>query len=219
MESEGAEAPRPARQPNMSRPSDSGSSAASVPDVGATARDYPLFRRRRYLVAKRLQLTVMGWVLFEVAAAVAVTIGAVLLPLVREVREGEARGAIDLKSAAALSTLHSGIWIAGLLALLTVALHSIKTSHRIAGPLYRFRTIYRAIAGGAAPESVRLRRNDLLHDDAADLNDALAAIRRRAEERGRAHALLRELRPLATAETAGRIDALLEPSRSPETAP
>jgi methyl-accepting chemotaxis protein len=160
----------------------------------------------------------MGWVLFEVVAAVALTIGAVLLPVVAEVREGEERGAIDFKAAAALSSLHSGVWIAGLIALVLVALHSIKTSHRIAGPLYRFRAVYRALAEGGSPSSVMLRRGDLLHEDAAALNDALAEIRRRAEESRRARELLLELRPSATAETARRIDSILEGSRATDAA-
>ncbi len=197
----------------------SGPATAATSNLVASERDYPLLRRRRILVAKRLQLTVMGWVLFEVVAAVAVMIVAVLLPLVRDVKAGEAHGAIDVKAAAALSSMHSGIWIAGLTALVLVALHSIRTSHRIAGPLFRFRTIYRAIAAGAAPAPVQLRRADLLHEDAAALNEALTEIGRRADERKRSRELLRELRPLATPETARRIDAVLSDSKTAGATP
>ena len=46
------------------------------------------------------------------------------------------------------TTLHDSIWPAFPIALLLILIHSVFFSHRIAGPLYRFRNVFKAISQG-----------------------------------------------------------------------
>lgn len=60
------------------------------------------------------------------------------------------------------------------LAILPLLLHdSLKTTHRIAGPLVRFRNALRALRDGQFVREVRLREGDLLMDFQEDFNEFL----------------------------------------------
>jgi methyl-accepting chemotaxis protein len=68
------------------------------------------------------------------------------------------------------------LWLplAGIFLLLTV--HSLFVSHRIAGPLYRFRKVYEALAGGDLAIRANIRKHDYLHADARALNAMIQAL-------------------------------------------
>jgi methyl-accepting chemotaxis protein len=58
-----------------------------------------------------------------------------------------------------------------LLILCGIIIISIAYSHRVAGPLYKLGMHSRKIAAGDLAEAVRLRRDDVIHVLASDLND------------------------------------------------
>jgi hypothetical protein len=92
-----------------------------------------------------------------------------------------------LDAASQILYLHLRFWPALALAILLVALDSIRISHRIAGPLYRFDQVLDRVRQGRVPEPIRLRRDDLLQDDCRRINVVL--------EMGRSHLLqVREAR-------------------------
>jgi len=77
--------------------------------------------------------------------------------------------------------LHARIWPPILLALALIAAHSIVVSHRIAGPLYRFRQVLRSISAGDLSMHVKIRPRDYLNKEAEEFNRMIIAVRERLE--------------------------------------
>jgi signal transduction histidine kinase len=61
--------------------------------------------------------------------------------------------------------------------LMIITVFGIFFLHRIAGPVYRFRSILRRIAVGEIPDEFRLREGDFFTETADDLNAVLRALR------------------------------------------
>jgi methyl-accepting chemotaxis protein len=53
---------------------------------------------------------------------------------------------------------------------------TLVVSHKIAGPLYRFRQAFKELAGGNFSEQVRLRKGDQLVEVAGDINQMITAV-------------------------------------------
>lgn len=78
--------------------------------------------------------------------------------------------------------LHAAVWPALVLVLVAMGAVLVATSHRIAGPLVRFKRVFAAVRDGRLPARVRLRRGDFLTTEAAVLEGMLDAQRRFHEE-------------------------------------
>ncbi|HEY8156820.1 MAG TPA: methyl-accepting chemotaxis protein [Myxococcota bacterium] len=81
--------------------------------------------------------------------------------------------------------LHERFWPVALVSLIGVALAAGWLGRRITGPLVRFTNVFQRLAAGEFPEPVRLRSTDYLANEADALNELVAALKLRAEERGR----------------------------------
>ena len=130
-------------------------------------------RRRTWIVNRELQvgmlLTSLGYVVFLVF----VVAFALFAPLIHQLRQ-PGRDATEMSNAAfQILYLHETYWLPAMLGVLAIALHSIGTSHRIAGPLYRFRRVCEAMAGGVVPGRVTLRKNDQLQAELDAVNAML----------------------------------------------
>lgn len=153
-------------------------------------------RRRRFLIDS-FQYRFLGITLLYFGAVVAILATAIFLPLIVDLqRTGPPDPAVST-AATEFLTLHARFWPALGVTFILVALHAVITSHRIAGPLYRFRATYREIAEGDLAGSVRLRKNDYLGKDARALNAMIGALRERLsaiqDQHGGAVAALHEL--------------------------
>jgi methyl-accepting chemotaxis protein len=75
--------------------------------------------------------------------------------------------------------------------------HSVLVSHRVAGPLFRFKRILADVARGDLSMNIRVRRHDYLRDEAASMDEMVRAMRERVraieEAHRRANATLPEL--------------------------
>lgn len=60
---------------------------------------------------------------------------------------------------------------------LIIALFGVFFLHRIAGPVYRFRTILHRVSKGEIPEEFKLREGDFFTETADDLNAVLRSLR------------------------------------------
>lgn len=145
--------------------------------------------RRKYIVNSfqiRLLLIAGGYFLF-LLGALAVT---VVMPLNEKMHDQSL--SLDVRSQVAkqLIYLHTRVWpfMAGIAMLIGV--HSVLVSHRVAGPLVRIRNVLASIRDGHIPDRVRLRRADLLHEEARVLEQAALALKDRV---ARAKAVLAEL--------------------------
>jgi hypothetical protein len=75
--------------------------------------------------------------------------------------------------------LHERVWFAIPALVALCILHSIVVSHRIAGPLYRFKQTLARLAGGEVPDSVSIRRHDYLRQEAEIMHEMVHSLRQR----------------------------------------
>jgi hypothetical protein len=87
--------------------------------------------------------------------------------------------------------MHERFWFVALGCACLVVFGAIRFSHRIAGPLVRYKRNLRLLAEGQLPPPLRTRRGDYLQDEVACLNAAVAGVRSRLEAIRAAHAVLR----------------------------
>lgn len=159
-----------------------------------------LVQRRHFLVHPQLQYELVGASLRHVLLVAGAGLGVLFVPLAIQLFTNEARSVVATRAADHLLFLHDHYWPSLALILLFVGLDAFRTSHRIAGPIYRFRLVLEEIRSGRTPRTFALRRGDLLADEARAINAAIRELTvRRAEDaavRGELVALVREARDL-----------------------
>ncbi len=140
----------------------------------------------RFVIANVLGL---GILLLGVAAVA-------FVPTIVSLRSADSRVAAE--AAERFLVLHAWLWPCLVLLLATTALQLIYTTHKVAGPLVRFRHVFAEIRDGNFSAVVRLRQGDYLGLEAAALNEALTGLRRR-DEKGRelSRQLVADVRELA----------------------
>ena len=69
--------------------------------------------------------------------------------------------------------LNARMWPWLIVTFLVLLLHSMYFMHRIAGPLYRFSSLFRSVGSGHLHQRARLRKHDYLHREAQALNSML----------------------------------------------
>ncbi|MFQ5989687.1 MAG: hypothetical protein ACE5K9_07215 [Candidatus Methylomirabilales bacterium] len=121
--------------------------------------NYPSFRRRRFMVMPRFQIGVALRVSFFVLLYSAALGFLIFFPMQRELT---AVAPLDKQALIAdqILELHYRVWPGIVLVGILVGLHTIFTSHRIAGPIYRIDQVIRKIAAGDYSQRIRLRRTD-----------------------------------------------------------
>jgi general secretion pathway protein G len=148
--------------------------------VGAVLRGW---RRRQFVVQgfqRQFVLRQLAWLVAYLLVFAAV----LLLPLVSKLNSGNTNE--RLQAAAQFLVFHEYLWpaLGGVLFVATAAL--IKASHRIAGPLYRFRRVFDAVNAGDLTMSARVRRGDYLSMESDALEAMLVSLRERIGDAQRA---------------------------------
>jgi len=130
---------------------------------------YPSFRRRRFLVMPRFQIGLALRVSFFV-----LLYSAALGFLIFSPMQQELTGAVPFDKQAWVADqileLHFRVWPGIALVGILVGFHTIFTSHRIAGPIYRIDQVIRAITAGDYSQRIRLRRTDRWQEFAGAVN-------------------------------------------------
>jgi methyl-accepting chemotaxis protein len=112
----------------------------------------------------------------------ALALGAVLFwPLALRLYDTAITAVERAAAATQLLALHARFWPAFTVVAATFIAHQLIVSHRIAGPLYRIRQVLRSLARGELPPEVRLRKRDMLTEEADELNALISAWRVRAQ--------------------------------------
>lgn len=153
--------------------------------------------RWRLIVDRKLQGSLCAHgVLNGILVLTSVSIG-IFLPLLWSL--GDTDGASGFEDQAVVMLyMHERFWWLALLCLVIVVIGAIKFSHRIAGPLVRFKRNLRLMADGKLPSPLRTRSGDFLQDEVACLNAAVAGLWARVESMQKAGAALqRELEAAA----------------------
>lgn len=156
------------------------------------------FGRRHFLVDRPFQLGLVGHVLLVQLLFLLVVTAGLFAPLLEQI-VGQQSDQLS-EASIALMFLHERFWLVitggfGLTVLLVVRL-----SHKIAGPLVRFKRNLVELGTGAAPAPLQLRRGDYLRAEASLLNQTVSQLRAQGLQAQRSHArLLHNLAQLATA--------------------
>lgn len=135
------------------------------------------FLRRRYLVRSfQYRLILFQALYFALLCSVVYFRG--VLPLLDGVRDqGLTSGETD--SAKSLLFFDRNVFPVLVPMVLVLFGHAVFISHRIAGPLYRFTAVLRAIATGDLSMRVRIRPGDYLQEEAREFDAAVASLRER----------------------------------------
>jgi hypothetical protein len=168
-------------------------------EVGSTTRNsafsammWRFFRRRKYMVDWNLQMSLLFISLGYVAFFMMILIAALFTPLLLQMNRVDQADSQVSEAARHILFLHQKLWPAFVLGLVAVAIHSIRTSHRIAGPLYRFRLAFASMRDGTIPKPVKLRQGDFLNSDMKAVNEMLESLRSRIADIQKTEASLSE---------------------------
>lgn len=112
------------------------------------------------------------------------------IPLIIDISLFDLSSEEVLQAANLFLFLHKNFWPIVLLSLIVICLHSIFISHKIAGPLYRFNLIFKAIKGGRLPKPTALRKGDYLSTEMEVINEMIESLRYRVTDMQQAQILL-----------------------------
>lgn len=134
-------------------------------------------RRRKFLINRDLQFRLLFASLFYVFSFIAVIGAALFIPLFMELGTAHGSSLKVQQAAKMLLYLHANFWPAVLLSLVLIVILSMRTSHRVAGPLYRITLVLDALKDGNLPKAVRLRKGDHLAAEIEITNQMLERLR------------------------------------------
>ena len=137
--------------------------------------------KRRQILVDRFQYRLVLINLLYFLTILLIFSAALFLPLIIQL---ESSTPLSEQEAVAIQflALHARVWPALLLAFLLLAIHSIIVSHRIAGPLLRFRNTFRAIGTGDLSMRETIRKHDYLGHEADILNEMIAGLRTKIKD-------------------------------------
>lgn len=158
-------------------------------------------RRFRYVVDRKLQGSLIGHGLAYGAAVLAAIGFGIFAPLLWGLGDRGDTSGFEEQSIVMIY-LHDRFWIIAALALILVVVGAIRYSHRVAGPLVRFKRNLKMLGNGQMPPPLRTRRSDFLKEEVCVLNRAVAGVSARVDAIKRANAEVCR-RADAVAETAG----------------
>jgi methyl-accepting chemotaxis protein len=134
------------------------------------------YRRRRFLIDK-FQYRILFLHLVYFLALILIFSAAVFLPLIMQLESGALSFAERHAVAAQFLSLHARLWPAVVILFVLLSAHSVFVSHRIAGPLFRFRKVLRAVASGDLSVRLTLRKKDYLVKEAELVEEMIVALR------------------------------------------
>lgn len=171
-----------------------------------------MYKRKKYLVKRGLQLRYIGAILatvFFIAAICAFTTYYNLLIILGEKLANvypQGRLIVTLRSAS-LVILYRVI-----LLIPFVALIGLLLSHRIAGPIFRMEKVLKEVGEGKLDVNIKLRKRDELKDLAEVINDMAAKLKKRDLSRKKTLEELKELvkkEPINKEAIASRLNSFL----------
>ena len=165
-----------------------------------------LFFKRRHILVDRFQYRLVAVSAGHFGLVLLVFLAAMLLPLLLKLDDPSATYIEKQRVAEVLLFFHEQLWLPLVAVFLLLTVHSLSVSHRIAGPLYRFRAVYKAMGEGDLAIRANIRKHDYLHTDAKALNEMIGALETRIRNLGdQAQRLEEESAKLKAAAGAGSI--------------
>jgi methyl-accepting chemotaxis protein len=135
------------------------------------------WRRRKFFVHKALQYRLLVFSICHSVFFLVVISVTLFVPLMIKLDTDNDHFDEVVHVADQFLYLHEHLWPVVVITLLVICLHSISISHRIAGPLYRFNRLFKAIQEGHLPQPIRLRAGDYLHHEMEAINKMVIGLR------------------------------------------
>lgn len=163
-------------------------------------------RRQRVVVGfqARLAATQLAWTIGLLLLLVALLVG----PAIHDLEAMDERTRLD--AATVLLSLHDRIWSAVIAVTAALAAVTLTLTHRVAGPLYRFRHVFEAVSIGQLWVHAGIRSTDYPKEESAALEHMLGTLRTQI---GRARLATQEARaatdPVAAMDAIRRADEAL----------
>lgn len=138
-----------------------------------------IFFKRRHLIVDRFQYRLVAISAAHFSLALLVFLTALLLPLMLQLDDPTVSWVEKKRISNVILFFNDQVWLplAGVFLLLTV--HSLFVSHRICGPLYRFRMVFKALAEGNLDIRANIRKHDYLQAEARAINDMIGSLQTR----------------------------------------
>lgn len=136
-------------------------------------------KRRRILIDPPFQYRLLLINILYFCVILLVFLGALFLPLIFQLDSETLTMMEQGEVAREFLSLHARVWPAIFVAFVLLAIHSLFVSHRIAGPLFRFRSTFKAVAGGDLSVRANLRKRDYLGKESEVLNEMIASLQAR----------------------------------------
>jgi len=131
---------------------------------------------RRVLV-DRFQVRLAGVAIVHFLVIVGIFVSALFAPVIIDLVSGDMSSPVVQEAAREFLVLHSRIWMPLLGALVLLVLHNILMTHRIAGPLYRFRRYFKTVGEGKLASTMHVRDRDYLRKDAEVISEMVESLR------------------------------------------
>jgi methyl-accepting chemotaxis protein len=171
------------------------------------------YRRRRILI-ENYQYRLLLINMMHFFTILLIFAAALFLPLILQLKSGGLSEIEQGEVASQFLSLHARVWPAMIVVFVLLALHSVIISHRIAGPLYRFRTVFKAVADGDLVVRATLRKTDYLEKESDGLNAMVGSLRAKItelhQEYEEVHAALRTLAAAVRGRTDGDLHRKIE---------
>jgi methyl-accepting chemotaxis protein len=150
------------------------------------------YRRRRYIVDKRLQFRLLVYNGFYFLVITAAIWAGLFLPLALDLSNPNLSVAEQGEVAGKILYLHSRLGPILLIVFVILGIHSVLVSHRIAGPLYRFKATFNQVAQGDLSKVVSIRKGDLLVNEQNKIEEMIGTLSSRLKNVKREHAAMEQ---------------------------
>lgn len=132
------------------------------------------FQRRKYIVDRELQFGLIRAHLLLFGTALGFMAVGIFAPLITDLNSPTIPDEQMLTAATMMLYMHERMWLLFAFTSVFLILGLLRLSHKIAGPLYRFRRVVSEARAGVRPCDIRLRRGDFLHQEAKLLSELIA---------------------------------------------
>lgn len=134
------------------------------------------YKRRQYYIDKKLQtkyalLTILLLMIYTLLFAIILFTPYILGLSSNNTIEEQTRAARTLLN------LHASVWPALGVVIVFLSGISVFITHKIAGPVYRFKKVLSEVADGNLDIAIKLRKRDDLQDLAEDMNGIIGELR------------------------------------------
>jgi methyl-accepting chemotaxis protein len=149
-------------------------------------------RRKRHVIHRGLQYRFAAICIAYVLVFVVILSLALFLPVILDLHASADNPERALRAADRLLYLHDTFWLVVVVSLLAIGLHAVRLSHRIAGPLYRYRRIFESLVEGNILDPIIPRKGDYLLEETGALNRMLEKLRSGVKDLRESHFRLSE---------------------------